>query len=154
MKKALLSILLATAFATPAIFAQQGSGNPPDPSRFVARRVQHLTTLLDLTPGQAQTATNAFTTAATANAPLGKQLRAAHQTLESDIQGGSGNVQTDSTTISNLEAQVRANDAAAEKTFFASLTTDQQTKYKSLGHGGGGGFGRGGFGGPGPGGPH
>jgi hypothetical protein len=143
MKKALLSVLLASAFAVPTVFGQQGT--PPDPSKFVARRVQHLTTLLDLTPGQAQTATTAFTTAATANAGLMPQLRTANQALKADIEGGSGNIQTDSATIANLEAQIRANDATAEKAFFATLGGDQQTKYKSL-------EGRGGRFGPGPGG--
>lgn len=148
MKKVVLPILLASAFAVPAAFARQGQGAPPDPSKFVARRVQHLTTLLDLNPGQAQTATTAFTAAATANSTLMPQLRAAHKALQADIEGGSGNVQTDSATVANLEAQVRANDATAEKTFFAALSPDQQTKYKSLGGRGGFGFGPGGRGGP------
>ena len=141
MKKGLLSILLVSAFAAPAIFARQNQG-APDPSKFVARRVQHLTTLLDLTPDQVSTATTAFTTAAMANAGLMSQLRTAHQALRADIEGGSGNIQSDSTTIATLEGQIRANDAAAEKAFWASLRTDQQTKYKSL-EGGRGGFARG-----------
>lgn len=144
MKKALFSILLAATFAIPTVFAQQGT--PRDPSKFVARRVQHLTTLLDLNPGQAQTATTAFTTAATANASLLPQLRTARRALRADIEGGNGNIQADSTAIANLEAQIRANDSTAEKTFFAALSNDQQTKYKSL-------EGRHGFGGPGGRGP-
>ena len=148
MKKAIFSILLASAFALPASFARQGQGAPPDPSKFVARRVQHLTTLLDLNPGQAQTATTAFTAAASANFSLMPQLRAAHKALQADIEGGNGNIQADSATVANLEAQVRANDATAEKTFFATLSPDQQTKYKSLGGRGGFGPGPGGRGGP------
>ena len=148
MKKVILSILLVSAFAAPAILAQQNQGTPPDPLKFVARRVQHLTTLLDLTPDQVSAATTAFTNAATANAGLMSQLRTAHQALRADMEGGSGNIQSDSTTIANLEAQIRANDATAEKAFWASLRSDQQTKYKSL-EGGRGGFGHGpgGFGG-------
>lgn len=144
MQKAPFAILLASALLTMPIVgrAQQ---IPPDPSKSVARRVEHLKTLLDLTPGQAQSAATAFTNAATANAPLFAQLRAAHQTLQADIQGGSGSVQADSTTIANWEAQIRANDATAEKAFWSSLNSEQQTKYKSL-------RGRGGFG-HGPGGP-
>ena len=145
MKKAILSILLVSAFAAPAILAQQNQGAPPDPSKFVARRVQHLTTLLDLTPDQVQTATTAFTSAASANASLRSRLRTAHEALKADVQGGSGNVATDAATIGNLEGQILANDAAAEKTLWQSLSTSQQDKLKALGPGG--------FGGRGPGGP-
>ena len=147
MKKVFLSILLASAWATPAMFAQQTQGTPRDPSKFVARRVQHLTTLLDLTAEQVSAATTAFTNAATANAGLMSQLRTAHQALQADIEGGGGNIQTDSATIANLEAQIRTNDATAEKSFFAALTPFQQTKYKSLGEARPG-FGPGGHGGP------
>jgi hypothetical protein len=146
MKKALFTVLLASVFASPAVFAQ-GPGNPPDPAKFVARRVQHLTTLLDLTPGQVQTATTAFTTAATANATLETQLRTAHQTLKADVEGGSGNVATDAAAIGTLEGQILANNAAAEKTFWGSLNSTQQDKLKAMGPGGFGGHG------PGPGGP-
>jgi hypothetical protein len=145
MKKALLTIALGSGFVATALFAQ-GPGNPPDPTKFVARRVQHLTTLLDLLPGQVQTATTAFTTAATANAALETQLRTARQTLRTDVEGGTGNIATDAATIGNLEGQILANDATAEKTFWASLNGTQQDKLKSLGHEGFGG-------GPGPGGP-
>ena len=149
MKKTILAILLASAFATPAIFAQ-GPGNPPDPTKFVARRVQHLTTLLDLTPGQVSTATAAFTTAATANAALEPQLRAAHQALRSDIQG-TGDITADATAVANLEAKVLINDATAEKALWGSLTSIQQEKLKALGPGGFGGHGPHGPGGFGPG---
>lgn len=145
LRKAFFSILLASALATPIVFAQQGAGAPLDPSKFVARRIQHLATLLDLTPDQVSTATTAFTNAANNNAGLMSQLRTTHQTLRADIEGGSGNIQADSNAIASLEAQIRTNDATAEKGFFATLNSDQQTKYKAMG-------GRGGFG-PGPGGP-
>ncbi len=148
MKKAFLAVLLASAMAAP-MFAQ-GRGTPPDPAQFVARRVQHLTTLLDLTPGQVSAATTAFTNAATLNAPLETQLRTARQTLKSDIDGGTGNVVTDATAIGTLEGQILGNDATAEKTFWGSLSTTQQDKLKALGPGGMG-MGPGGprgFGGP------
>jgi hypothetical protein len=145
MKKAFFSILLVTALAAPTIFARQNQGTPPDPSTFVARRVQYLTTLLDLNPSQVQTATTALTTAATANASLRSQLRTAHEALKADVQGGSGNVATDAATIASLEGQILANDAAAEKTLWAILSTSQQDKLKALGPGG--------FGGRGPRGP-
>lgn len=145
MKKLCFSIFLVSLFAVPAAFPQQGAGAPPDPSKFVARRVQHLTTLLDLTPDQVSAATTALTNAANANAGSLSQLHAAHQTLRADIEGGTGNIQADSNAIASLEAQIRTNDATAEKAFFATLNSDQQTKYKAMG-------GRGGFG-PGPRGP-
>ena len=149
MKKVIVAFLLASAFATPAMFARQGRGNPPDPTTFVNRRVQHLATLLDLNPSQAQTATTAFTTAATVNAALETQLRTAHETLRADIQGGSGNLGTDAAAVANLEGQILANNAAAEKTFWASLTSAQQDKLKALGPEGFGGRGLGGPGGAG-----
>lgn len=138
MKKAALAIFLTSLLGTPAVFARQG-GNRPDPAAFVARRVQHLTTLLDLTPSQVTAATTAFTAAATANATLETQLRAAHQTLKADIEGGSGNVASDAATIGNLEGQIVANNAVAEKTFRGSLTSVQQDKLKALGPQGSGG---------------
>jgi hypothetical protein len=140
MKKALLTVVLGSGFVATAMFAQ-GPGNPPDPSKFVSRRVQHLTTLLDLTPGQVQTATTAFTTAATANAALETQMRTARQALKADVEGGSGNVATDAATIGNLEGQILANDAAAQKAFWASLNSTQQDKLKAMGPGGFGGHG-------------
>jgi hypothetical protein len=142
MKKAIVTILLGSAFVATAMFAQ-GQRTRPDPATMVARRVQHLTTLLDLTPGEVQTATTAFTTAATANAALETQLRTARQTLKADVEGGSGNVATDAATIGNLEGQILANDATAEKAFWSSLSGTQQDKLKAMGHDG--------FGGPGPG---
>lgn len=148
MKKAFLAVLLASAMAAP-MFAQ-GRGNPPDPTQFIARRVQHLTTLLDLTPGEQQTATTAFTAAATANAPLETQLRTARQTLKADIEGGTGNVATDAAAVGALEGTILGNDAKAEQTLWMALSTGQQDKLKALGPGGMG-MGRGGprgFGGP------
>jgi len=149
MKKAFLAVLLASAMAAP-MFAQ-GRGNPPDPTQFVARRVQHLTTLLDLTPGQQTTATNAFTSAASANAQVETQLRTARQNLRADIEGTGGNgIAMDTTTIANLEAQILANDATAEQTLWNALQPGQQMKLKALGPGGMG-MGPGGprgFGGP------
>jgi len=144
MKKALLTVVLGSGFVATALFAQ-GPGTPPDPTKFVARKVQHLTTLLDLTPGQVATATTAFTTAATANATLETQLRTARQTLKTDVEGGSGSVATDAAAIGTLEGQILANDATAEKTFWGSLSSTQLEKLKAIGHEG--------FGGPGPGGP-
>ncbi len=149
MKKAILGILLASAFATPAMLARQGQGNPPDPAAFVARRVQHLTTLLDLNPGQVQTATAAFTAAATANAAFEAQLRTARQALRADIQGGTGNITTDAAAIASLEGQILANDATAQKTLWAGLSLSQQDKFKALGPEGFGGHGPHGPGGPG-----
>ena len=145
MKKLCLAVFLVSLLAVPAAFPRQGAGTAPAPSRFVARRVQHLTTLLDLTPDQVSAATTAFTNAANSNAGPISQLHAAHRTLRADIEGGTGNIQADSNAIANLEAQIRTNDASAEKGFFGTLNSDQQTKYKAMGD-------RQGFG-PGPGGP-
>jgi hypothetical protein len=147
MKKATIAILFASVLAMPATPARQGRGNPPDPAAFVARRVQHLTTLLDLNPSQVQTATTAFTSAATANATRETQLRAAHEALKTDIEGGSGNIATDAATVGSLEGQILANNGTAEKAFWASLSATQQDKLKALGPEGFGGRGPGGFGG-------
>jgi Spy/CpxP family protein refolding chaperone len=146
MKKAFLAILLASAMAAP-MFAQGGPANPPDPTKFIARRVQHLTTLLDLTTAQQGTATTAFTGAASANAQVETQLRTARQNLRADIEGTGGNgIAADTTTIANLGAQILANDATAEQTLWNALQPAQQAKLKALGPGGMGM-------GPGPGGP-
>ena len=108
--------------------------------------MQHLTTLLDLNPTVAQAATTAFTNAATANGPIESELRTAHKTLQADIESGSPNIANDAAAIGVLEGKILANNSAAEQTFWGSLSTEQQMKYKQLGHGG---FGHG----PGPGGP-
>lgn len=143
MKKLFLSILLTSAMAAP-MFAQ--GHTPPDPAQMVARRVQHLATLLDLSPGQVTTATSYFTTAANANAIVEPQLRAARAALKADIQSASAaNIATDAGKVSSLEGQILVNNATAEQLFWASLGTSQQDKLKALGPGG--------FGGPGPGGP-
>jgi Spy/CpxP family protein refolding chaperone len=151
MKKAMLAILAASVFATPATFAQ-GRGTPPDPATMVAHHVQHLATLLDLTSAQVTAATATFTTAASAAAPLEASLRAAHKTLEADIHGGTGDILNDANAITSIENQLLVIRSNAEKTFYASLTTTQQDKLKALGPGGFGGrgpHGPGGFGGPG-----
>jgi hypothetical protein len=137
-----LSALAVMVLAVPAAFCQQRT--PPTPAAMVAREVQHLTTLLDLTPGQVTTATMAFTDAATANEPLESMLRADRKQLEADVESGSPNIGADATAIGVVEGQILANRSAAEQTFWKSLMADQQTKFKQLG--------RGGFG-PGPGGP-
>jgi hypothetical protein len=152
MKKLFLSILLTSAMAAP-MFAQ--GHTPPTPAQMVARRVAHLTTLLDLMPGQVTTATAAYTLAATNNATLEPQLRAARQALKADIEGTTGGkgIAADTTTIGTLEGQILANDATAEAALWAVLSTTQQDKLKALGPGGMGGMGMGpggprGFGGP------
>lgn len=158
MKKRIILFVLTSAFSTSLAFAQRpggprGSGNPPNPANFVARRVQFLTNLLGLTADQQQQATQIFTNEVTADTPLLSTLRTTRQSLRTAIQNNDQNgINQLSTTIGNLTAQITSNEALAQANFYQILTPDQRTKYAASGNrrpgpfgGGPGGLGPNGF---------
>jgi Spy/CpxP family protein refolding chaperone len=150
MKQAVTKLLLTSVFATVA-FAQP-SGSPPDPAKFVQRRVEHLTSALSLTTAQQQQATTIFTNAANASTALRDSSSAARQSLSAAVKANDATgIDLASNTIGNLTGQLTGINAKADAAFYQILTPDQQTKFNSLkGAGGPGGFGgRGGPGGPG-----
>lgn len=165
MKKAMTAFVMICAFATSLLLGQapsnppnpgngSNSGNPPNPATFVQRRIQRLTTLLDLTADQVTQATTIFTNAATNSQTILSNLRTARQSLRTAIQNNDSNgINQQSSTIGNLTGQLTATAASAQAAFYHILTPDQQTKLNNL-RGGPGMMGPGpmgmGPGGPGP----
>jgi Spy/CpxP family protein refolding chaperone len=147
-KKSLIIALLTVGFAATVLFAQ-GPGGPHDPATHVQRHVQHLTTVLSLTPAQQQQATTIFTNAMSGASSIHSDMKTAHQALQTAIKSNDQNGITQAaTTIGNLTAQMVSAHAKAQAAFFQILTPDQQTKLSQLeseGHEMGGM----GFGGPG-----
>ena len=149
-------LLLAATFPAALVFAQgprpraAGGGTPPDPTTMIQMRVSRLATLLGLTDAQQAQATTIFTNAFTASQSIHTSLDGARQSLAAAVTANSpATIDQVSGTIGTLEGQLLAINSKAEAAFYAILTTDQQTKYDAMPHGGPGGFG----GPPGPGGP-
>jgi Spy/CpxP family protein refolding chaperone len=162
MKKPLAAFVLTCAFATTLLFGQtptptpSPSPAPPNPAQMIQRRIQRLTTLLNLTTDQQTQATTFFTNAANTATPLMTSLKTAHQNLQTAIHNNDLNgINQISTQIGNLTAQLTTAVSVAEAQFYHILTPDQQTKLNSLKGRGHHGMGPMGFGpgGPGPGGP-
>lgn len=149
MKKpyVLVPLLLIIALATSSVFAfAQKHGGPPDPATHVQRQVQHLTTLLSLTPAQQQQATTIFTNAANGGASFHSDMKTARENLQTAIKNNDQNgIATAATTIGNLTSQMTAAHAKAQAAFYQILTPDQQNKMSQL-ESEGPGFGH--FGGP------
>ena len=147
MKKTINICLWTSALATSLLFAQ-GRGAPPDPATMAQRRVEFLTNLLTLTTAQQQEATTIFTNAATAEAAVRANLKAAHDSLSAAVQKNDvATIDQVSITIGNLTAQSTSIDAKANAAFYQILTPDQQAKFNQSRGGFGPGPGPGGFGG-------
>lgn len=147
-KKSLVLVLLTIGFAASIVLAQ-GPQGAHDPATHIQRHVQHLTTLLSLTPAQQQQATTIFTNAMNGAASFHTDMKTAHQNLQTAIKNNDQNGITQAaTTIGNLTSQMIASHAKAQAAFYQILTPDQQTKMNELEseHKGMGGMG---FGGPG-----
>ena len=152
------SLLLAATFCAALVFAQgprpraSDGGTPPDPTTMIQMRVNRLTTLLGLTDAQKSQATTIFTNAYTASQSILTSLQTAHQSLAAAVTANSAaTIDQVSGTIGTLEGQLLAINSKADSAFYAILTSDQQTKFDAMPHGGpGGGFGppAPGFGGP------
>jgi Spy/CpxP family protein refolding chaperone len=120
--------------------------NPPDPAAMVQRQVERLTQTLSLTTAQQGQATTLFTTAQTANQPVMASLREAHNSLAAAIKSNdTASIASLSAQIGTLTGQMTANTSKADAAFYATLTPDQQAKYRP---GVGGFVGGRGFGGP------
>jgi len=159
MKKPITAFLLICTFATTLLVAQTPTPTPtpgpgrPNAAQMIERRVQRLTTLLNLTSDQQQQAINFFTTAANTSGPLITQMRTLRQNLHTAIQNNDLNTITQTATqIGTLTGQLIAATSTAEAQFYNILTPDQQQKLGAL-RGRGRGMGPMGFGPGGPGGP-
>jgi Spy/CpxP family protein refolding chaperone len=159
MRKAVLTILLASAISAPVMLAQApaNSGNGHNGANRVARQIKYLTTMLDLSSDQQAQLTTVFTNANAADQPLHQSLRAARQQFEADRQSNPGNLTADADAVSKIQSQLMVNNATTDAQVKGILSAAQYTKYQGLhgrGAGGwGGGRGDGGPGGPGPDGP-
>lgn len=144
------------ALTTMLAFSQTTtSPTPPTVAQIVANQVARLSKLLDLTSTQQASATTIFTTEQTALSTLRTSTQTARTALQTAITSNdTASIGTASTQIGALTGQEVLAQATASAAFYAILTTDQQTKYETLGPLGGGPGGPGGFGGPGGPGPH
>jgi NADPH-dependent curcumin reductase CurA len=128
---------------------------PPTPAQMVANQVDRLTTLLDLTSTQQASATTIFTTEQTALSTVRTGMQTARTALQTAIRSDdAGAIGTEAAQIGALNGQEVLAQATASAAFYASLTADQQSKYKTLGPLGGGPGGPGGPGAHGRGGSH
>jgi len=143
-------MLLADATTTPP-------PSPPTVAQIVARQVDQLTKLLDLTAAQQTQATTIFTTRQTALANLKTSMDTAQTALDAAVKKNDFNgIANAANTIGSLTTQQVTAQATGDAAFWQILTSDQQTKLGVLhaaGVGGPGGPGQGdgpgGKGGPG-----
>lgn len=163
MRKAIIAIALLSAFAAPALLAQNsnvgrgqygpGGGNAPNIAAMVQRQIKRLTLVLQLTPGEIPPLTDLLTNNATSNQALFASMRTAEKALHTaETNNDSAGIQTASTQIGTITGQLTANRSTLNAGIAKILTPQQLAIYKALGPAGrGGGFrgGRGGFGGPG-----
>lgn len=132
-RNSLVLALLAFAFAASIAFAQGRHGGPPDPATMVQHQVQHLTTVLSLTPAQQQQATTIFTGAMSGASSFHSDMKTAHQSLQAAIKNNDPNAITQAAnSIGNLTSQMVAAHAKAQAAFYQILTPDQQTKMTQL----------------------
>ena len=149
MKKSIVTVLAFTTLSVSLVFGQASSTPPtaPTPAQIVANLVQRLTALLTLTTAQQTQATTIYTTEQTALSTLRTSMQTAQTALQTAIKANDlTGINTQATQIGSLTTQQVEAQAKAEATFYAILTTDQQTRYDQLrsagiGRGGpGGGF--------------
>lgn len=147
MKKPLLAFLLLMSLASALLLAQTNSNppGPPTPAMRVQHRVRFLTTILSLTTAQQQQATTIFTNAATAEDAVHRNMRTAHQDLNTAVKANdAAAIEQAASTIGSLMAQTISTQAKANAAFRHALNPDQQAKLEQLDSHGGHGFATGG----------
>ena len=104
MRKAIALTTVTFALAVSGLFAQApAAGNR---GNFIQRRVTHLTTVLGLSAGQQQQATNIFTEAASANSAMRGNMKSARQALQQAVQNNdSAGIEQAANTIGVLTGQ-------------------------------------------------
>jgi Spy/CpxP family protein refolding chaperone len=117
----------------PMVQAQVAPHTPPTPAAIAQREVTRYTTLLSLTPAQAEQATTIFTTEATTALNSRTQEHTAHQALETAVKGNdTGAIQSNTATLGQIETERMTAHANARAAFYALLTTEQKAKYSEL----------------------
>jgi Spy/CpxP family protein refolding chaperone len=151
MKKAATTLLLATIFFAPAIFAQGPDG--PGGGNNVQRRVAFLTDRLSLSSAQQTQITAILNAGGDANSTTSRaSMKAAHDTLNTAVQANdSAAMEQAATMIGSLTAQSTLARAKTDAAIYKVLTPEQRAKYsqmqQDMGMGRGGPRGRGGRGG-------
>lgn len=137
-------IIVSAALLTASLLAQRPFGvmtssTPPDPATIVAHKVDRLTRLLSLEPGQVTQATTIFTNALNTVMPLETSLRTGRQSLQTAVKANdSATIDSVSANIGTLTGQIVAIQNKADAAFYAILNPSQQNTLNQSG-----GFGRG-----------
>ncbi|HYO79971.1 MAG TPA: Spy/CpxP family protein refolding chaperone [Bryobacteraceae bacterium] len=137
-----VAVLVAAAtLAQPA----PGGRAPLTPEQAVARRVQHLTTLLSLTASQQTQITAVLTEERSAAEALRTNLQTAHTNLRNaiDSRAGDSQIDTAASQVGLVQGQLTAIHGKAQVKLLNILTPEQREKLAALPQ-----FGRGGHGGP------
>jgi Spy/CpxP family protein refolding chaperone len=142
MKKTLLAVIAAGLMFAPGVFAQsqatpqtgKHARHRGDMSMRVAKRVNHLATVLSLSPDQKQKATELFTSAAKDNSPVFADLRAERKSLRTAVEKNESAdaIKQFSDKIGSDVSQMAMNEASAGKQFYQLLSPEQQSKLAQL----------------------
>jgi Spy/CpxP family protein refolding chaperone len=118
-------------------FAQApGTGRrAPDPAKMLERRMERLSTVLNLTEFQKQQATTNFQAAAEATRALAPALQQANQALRAAAQSNAqaAEIDTLAANFGALTGKMRAIQVKSHAQFLATLTTEQKEKLQALG---------------------
>jgi Spy/CpxP family protein refolding chaperone len=143
MKKTLLAVIAAGLMVAPGVFAQsqatpstsaKHAHHRGDMTMRVQRHVNHLATVLSLSPDQKQKATEIFTNAAKENAPVFADLRSERKSLRmaAEKNESADAIKQFSDKIGSDVAQMATNEATAGKQFYQVLSPEQQSKLNQL----------------------
>jgi Spy/CpxP family protein refolding chaperone len=134
MLRRILGICIIVA-GTTALFAQMGrwgGGEQLSPDQMAARRVAHLTALLNLNATQQTQATTIFTKEQTTLSGMKSQRQAAMTALKTAVQkNDTAEIHAQSVTLGNLAQRGVETRATAEAAFYATLTQTQQNTYNA-----------------------
>jgi Spy/CpxP family protein refolding chaperone len=131
--KKVLAVLLTVGLAASLAVAQ----HQPNPANMVQKHVQHLTTLLSLSPDQTAKITSILNSAASERSSSMGDMKTAHQSLQTAIKANDANgMQTAAAALGNLMAQQILAHAKTQAAINQVLTPDQQTKFSELDKGG------------------
>lgn len=150
MKKTLITLVLTSVFAAPALFAQATGTTPGGSTRaanMIQHRVNYLTTVLSLSSAQQTQVTNILTSAAANRSTVHASMKTAHTNLQNAIHSNdAAGMEQAANSIGAVVAQAALARAKTAAAIYQVLTPDQQAKMSQLeseGHHGGRGFGRG-----------
>jgi Spy/CpxP family protein refolding chaperone len=121
----------------------RGSRTPPTPEEMVERRIERLTTVLELTAAQQQQAKTIFTEEATSAQALHTKLSDAREALQNAVKttGLDADIERAAAQLGPLYTQLATVQGKAQAKFLSILTTQQKEKLAAmpeLGHGPGG----------------